>query len=186
WEIGNVAASDASDTLRIELRRGRPYNVTQVVLSACLGVTVNFATFGLGDSTFVRNSGNFAHAFIGEGGRITTAFARVMNYSARGMDINDSHAFQAGNPGTAPSGGPAPNSHGRVVFAARPNGNIDVFDTFFYGIVGSVPVRDPIIGPLRVGRDTGGNQLLFGITARGLVMVRLPPIVNLFPIRSSP
>jgi len=277
WEIGNVAASDASDTLRIELRRGRPYNVTQVVLSACLGVTVNFATFGLGDSTFVRNSGNFAHAFIGEGGRITTAFARVMNYSASGnlvqgagtftscltpagnslgigdagdndvdlgmspavdvsdfisntgihvlsiatnfngatnlvradsiyvldeglrlkgtspaptgapgMDMNYNHAFQAGNPGTAPFGGPAPNSNDRVVFAARPDGNIDVFDTFFYGIVGSVPVRDPIIGPLRVGRDTGGNQLLFGITARGLVMVRLPPIVNLFPIRSSP
>src|SRR3989454_10787287 len=93
WEIGNVAASDASDTLRIELRRGRPYNVTQVVLSACLGVTVNFATFGLGDSTFVRNSGNFAHAFIGEGGRITTAFARVMNYSASGNLVQGAGTF---------------------------------------------------------------------------------------------
>jgi len=94
------------------------------------------------------------------------------------MDMNYDHAFQAGNPGTAPFGGPAPNSNNRVVFAARPDGNIDVFDTFFYGIVGSVPVRDPIIGPLRVGKDTGGNQLLFGITARGLVMVRLQTITN--------
>src|SRR5437660_4921499 len=48
WEIGNVNSSDASDTLRVVMRRGLPYNVTQVVLSACLGVTVNFTTFGLG------------------------------------------------------------------------------------------------------------------------------------------
>src|SRR5712692_1613699 len=268
WEIGNVAASDASDTLRIELRRGRPYNFSQVTLSACKGVTVNFATFGLGDTTLVRNSGNFAHAFVGEGGRITTAFARVMNYSASGtllqgagtylacntpasqavirdsgyneidfhmspavdvshfssntgihvlsiatnfngatnlvradsiyvldeglrlkgtspaptgapgMDMNYDHAFQAGNPGTVAFGGPFPNSNNRVVFAARPDGNIDIFDTFFYGRVGGLPVRDPIIGPLRVGKDALGNQLLFGITARGLVMVRLPVITN--------
>jgi hypothetical protein len=276
WEIGNVAASGASDTLRIELRRGRPYNFSQVVLSACRGVTVDFATFGLGDSTFVRNSGNFAHTFIGEGGHVSTQFARVMNYSAAGalqqgastflncdtptgqtvitdagdndidfgmspaidvsdfisntgihvlsiatnfngatnlvradsiyvldeglrlkgtspaptgapgMDMNYDHAFQAGNPGTVAFGGPFPNSNNRVVFAARPDGNIDVFDTFFYGRVGGLPVRDPIIGPLRVGKDALGNQLLFGITARGLVMVRLQPIINPFPIRSGP
>ncbi|OLC07190.1 MAG: hypothetical protein AUH42_04115 [Gemmatimonadetes bacterium 13_1_40CM_70_11] len=275
WEIGNVNASDASDTLRIELRRGRPYNFSQVVLSACLGVTVNFATFGLGDSTFVRNSGNFAHAFIGEGGRITTQFARVMNYSAAGtlqqgastflscdtptgqtvitdagnndvdfgmspsvdvsdfisntgihvlsiatnfngatnlvradsiyvldeglrlkgtspaptgapgMDMNYNHDFAAGNPGSTAFGGTR-DSTNRVVFAARPDGNIDVFDTFFYGIIGSVPVRDPIIGPLRVGKDALGNQLLFGITARGLVMVRLTPIPNPNPAPPPP
>ncbi len=277
WEIGNVAASGTSDTLRIELRRGRPYNFSQVTLSACLGVTVDFATFGLGDSTFVRNSGNFAHSFVGEGGHISTQFARVMNYSASGslvqgagtftscltpagntlgigdagnndvdfgmspaidvsdfisntgihvlsiatnfngatnlvradsiyvldeglrlkgtspaptgapgMDMNYDHAFQAGNPGTVAFGGPFPNSNNRVVFAARPDGNIDIFDTFFYGRVGGLPVRDPIIGPLRVGKDALGNQLLFGITARGLVMVRLQPIINPFPIRSGP
>jgi hypothetical protein len=56
-----------------------------------------------------------------------------------------------------------------------------VFDTFFYGVIGSIPVRDPIIGPLRVARDALGNQLLFGITARGLVTVRLPTVVNPFP-----
>ena len=67
-------------------------------------------------------------------------------------------------------------------FAARPDGNIDVFDTFFYGVVGSIPVRDPITGPLRVAKDALGNQLLFGMTARGLVMVRLPTITNPFPI----
>src|SRR5256885_10414855 len=69
-----------SDTLRIEEIRG---NTSQVVLSACAGVTVNLITFGLGDSTYARNSGNFTHAFFGEGGNISTAFARVMAYDAR-------------------------------------------------------------------------------------------------------
>jgi hypothetical protein len=274
WEIGNVNSSNTSDTLRVVLRRGQPYNVTQVVLSACAGVTVNFATFGLGDSTFVRNSGNFTHSFIGEGGSIAAQFARVMAYSTKqpllqgagtvascltpagnaagigdvgnndvdfgmspavdvsdfisntgvrilsiatnfngttdlvradsiyfldeglrlkgtacplasdgvtctvgapGMDMNYNHAFAAGSPGTG-------NLDDRVVFAARPDGNIDVFDTFFYNFIGSVPVRDPIIGPLRVARDLGGNQLLFGITGRGLVMLKLPTITNPNPM----
>jgi hypothetical protein len=34
---------------------------------------------------------------------------------------------------------------------------------------------------LRVARDAAGNQLLFGITAKGLVMVRLSTITNPFP-----
>jgi hypothetical protein len=42
-------------------------------------------------------------------------------------------------------------------------------------------VRDPIIGPLRVAKDLLGNQYLFGITARGLVTVKLPTVVNPFP-----
>ena len=57
--------------------------MTTVVLSACAGVTIDFSTFGLGDSTFVRNSGNFTHAFMGEGGNLTAQFARVMSYNAQ-------------------------------------------------------------------------------------------------------
>ncbi len=44
----------------------------------------------------------------------------------------------------------------------------------------SIPFRDPIIGPLRVAKDAGGQQVLLGITARGLVIVRLPAITNTF------
>jgi hypothetical protein len=272
WEIGGRLGTD---TLRIELMRGLPYNQRQVVLSACAGVTIDFATFGLGDRTFVRNSGNFTHAFIGEGGNITTAFARVMAYTTKagllrappttcstspdttgsgptdtgfndvdfgmspgvdvkdfisntgsnvqsiatnfnggthlvradsvyyldeglrlkgtsctlaadqvtcatgapGMDMNYNHDFAAGSPGSTAFGGTR-DSTNRVAFAARPDANIDVFDTFFYGKIGSIPVRDAIIGPLRVARDVSGNQLLFGITERGLVMVSLPVIPN--------
>ncbi len=261
WEIGATPVGSGTDTLRIEMRRGLPYNQTKVILSACAGVNVLLNTFGLGDSTFARNSGNFTHAFIGEGG-IATQFARVFAYTAKaglihdvpvgpcstgggtsdagfddvdfgmspgvdvsdfisntgvhvssiatnfngetnvvradsiyfldeglrlkgasvapigspGMDMNYNHNDAAGQPGTPAN---------RILFSARPDANIDVFDTFYYGIIGSIPIRDPITGPLRVARDAAGNQLLFGITARGLVMVRLPPIANPFPTPGS-
>ena len=283
WEIAgdSTLTSRGNDTLRIEVRRGRPYNSTQVVLSACRGVMINMSRFGLGDSTFVRNSGDFTHAFFGEGGNVSTQFARVMSYSARGslrhgaptfltcptsaggftsdagfndedngmtpaidvsdfisntgirilsiatnkngqtnlvradsvyildeglrlkgtscplnpsgsacvqgaagMDMNYNHDFAAGNPGTTAFGF-AGDSTNRVMFVARPDGNIDVFDTFFYGKIASIPIRDPIVGPLRVAKDALGNQFLFGVTTTGLVTVQLPAIPNPFPIRAS-
>jgi hypothetical protein len=283
WEIGGQGASDATDTLRIELRRGLPYNQTQVILSACRGVTINFATFGLGDSTFARNSGNFTHGFVGEGGNADATYRRVIAYTTKallahgaggssspntflgpcftspdttasgptdqgyndedygvspavdvrdfisntgvhvssiatnfnggtnlvradsiyyldeglrlkgtspapagafGMDMNYNHDFLAGQGGTPGTYSGVRDSTNRVVFAADASGNILVFDTFFYGQlqpIGSIPVRDPIIGPLRVAKDALGNQLLFGITARGLVMVKLPAFPNTNP-----
>ncbi len=274
WEIGQGFPSSGTDTLRVVMRRGRPYNQTKLILSACAGITIDLSSFGLGDTTFARNSGNFTHGFFGEGGKVTAAFARVMSYTTKaallhdaatnlacntapggavrdsgfndvdlgmspavdvndfisntatkvasiatnfngltnlvradsiyvldeglrlkgtsctlsttgtgcvtgapGMDMNYNHAFAAGQAGTPTFGGSG-NPNNRLVFAARPDGNIDVFDTFFYGKVATVPVRDPIIGPLRVAIDASGKQLLFGITARGLVMVRLPAITN--------
>jgi hypothetical protein len=271
---GDSTLMDLSrDTLRLVERRGRPYNTSKVVLTACAGITIEMARFGLGDTTFVRNSGNFTHALVGEGGSISTAFARVVGYTTKatlshgpstarlcnthpsgavtdsgenhrdfgmtpaidvsdfisntgtkissiainfnggtnavradsiyfldeglrlkgtsvaptgafGMDMNYNHAFAAGQGGTPPFGG-AGNPNDRLLFSARPDGNIDVWDTFFYGSVGTIPVRDPIIGPFRVARDGSGNQLLFGVTARGLVVLRLPIVVNPFPIRQS-
>jgi hypothetical protein len=100
------------------------------------------------------------------------------------MDMNYNHAFAAGQAGTPTFGGSG-NPNDRLVFSARPDGNIDIFDTFFYANVGTIPVRDPIIGPLRVARDLSGNQLLFGITGRGLVTVRLPTVANPFPLRAG-
>src|SRR4029077_2140181 len=81
WEIGSQLVGATADTLRLEEIRG---NTSSVVLTACAGVTLDFENFGLGDSTFVRNSGNFAHAFMGEGGNISASFARVMSYNSHG------------------------------------------------------------------------------------------------------
>src|SRR5438309_530465 len=273
WEIGATTANLSTDTLRIEETRGQ---TSTVVLSACAGVSIKLESFGLGDSTFARNSGNFTHAFFGEGGNITTSFARVMAYDANrllqtgvfqscinathsalasgfndvdfgmspgvnvsdfisntgihvssvatnfngltnvvradsiyyldsnlrlkatsctlgvggvgcvtgspGMDMNYFHDFSPGGSCTPTCGGGA-NVNNRLLFAARPDASIDVFDTFdgshllSAGVPVTIPIRDPIIGPLRVAKDATG-QLLFGITARGLVMVRLPVLVN--------
>jgi len=270
WEIGALNSSDVSDTLRVVMRRGRPYNQTKVVLSACAGVTIDFSTFGLGDSTYTRNSGNFTHAFVGEGGNAPAQYRRVMSYTTKdallhgsptttscrtsppdslgretfdagdndedlgmspavdvsdfisntgvkvasiatnfnggtnlvradsmyvldeglrlkgaspvapgayGMDMNYFHDFLAGQGGSTGLGGTR-DSTNRVAFVADPIGNILAFDTFFYNQIGSIPVRDPIIGPLRVAKDASGNQLLFGVTARGVVMVKLPVFPN--------
>jgi hypothetical protein len=267
WEIANIPPSNLSDTLRIEeirFKPGVPGYQDKIVLSACAGVNVNLSAFGLGDTTFARNSGNFTHGFFGEGGRITAAYARVMAYTTAGQLLAGPSTFQScstGGPtgdagqndhdfgmspavnvndfiantatrvraiatnfngltnvaradseyyldqalrlkatspdsGTAtgidmnynhtfgPSGACAPTCGGtgspndRILFAARFDANIDVFDTYFGRLVSSIPIRDPIIGPLRVAKDPFGNQLLFGITARGLVTVRLAPIFN--------
>src|SRR5882672_6065245 len=273
WEIATVPPGVGVDTLRIVLDRGRGFN--KVVLSACAGVTIDIQTMGLGNRTFARNSGNFVHAFFGEGGNTAAAFARVMSYDARfplshgpatakgcptgavvrdsgendvdlgmspgihvsdfisntgvsvfgvatnfngltnavradsiyyldqdlrrkvtsaappgtspftpGMDMNYSHDFAPTGqcpPGSTYCGG-GTDKNQRLIFSANPNGNIDVFDTFFGDFLGSIPVRDPIIGPLRVARDVGGNQLLFGVTATGLLVLQLPPITNPLPV----
>src|SRR6266511_3063994 len=85
WELAgdSTLSSESRDTLRIELRRGRPYNQQRVILTACMGVTIDLATFGLGDSPYVRNSGNFTHGIIGEGVNIQTEFARVIGYTTK-------------------------------------------------------------------------------------------------------
>jgi len=267
WEIATQSNNSTTDTLRIVMSRGR--NFSKVILAACAGATVDISRMGLGNRTFTRNTGNFTHAFIGEGGNITAQFARVMSYDARdqlsqgpnvtcstgngttetgssdidfgmspgrdvsdfiantgirvvsvatnfngltnavradsiyylnqdlrrmvtsaappgtspftpGMDMNYFHDFAP--TGTCPNCGGGTDKNQRLMFSANPNGNIDVFDTFFGAFLGSIPVRDPIIGPLRVARDVGGNQLLFGVTATGLLVLQLPPITNPLPI----
>src|SRR5881396_3360417 len=81
WEIATQSFNEVTDTLRIFMSRGR--NFSKVILSACGGATIQLARMGLGDRTFTRNTGNFTHAFFGEGGNITAQFARVMSYDAR-------------------------------------------------------------------------------------------------------
>ena len=275
WELGDLGANVSGDTLRIVMLRPS-LGVRQVVLTACRGVTVDMQSFGLGDQTFVRNTGNFTHAFVGEGGNISASFARVFAYSAKdslrsvsdscnmapapvlipesgtddedfgmspgthvsdfisntgvrvvavatnfngltnlvrastdsiyyldpglrlsgtssigagtpGMDMNYNHAFDPGAgctpPPTGTCGGGSGNLGERMVFAASPDTSIVAFDTYFFNQQKSIKIRDPIIGPLRVAKDSvagqPATQLLFGITARGLVVVTLPSITNI-------
>lgn len=275
WELAQGYVNSGTDTMRIVMRRPRPYNQTKVVLSACAGVSVDFNRFALGDSTFARNSGNFTHGFFGEGGALSggLAFGRVMGYSTkgallhgapthvnscptpaippgpntglfdggdndvdlgmtpavdvvdfitntatkvkaiatnfngltnvvradsiyyldeglrlkalspdsagRGMDMNVDHNFTPGGACSPTCGGTGSISN-RILFAAGVNPTVHIWDTFYGALIDSFPVRDPIIGPFRVAKDAGGRQLLFGITARGLVTVVIPAVTNPF------
>ncbi len=262
WEHAAAVAGLAFDTLQIVAKRGL---TPDTILSGACGQLVSVTELAYLDTTFVRNSGNFTHALIGEGGvgEPVRGFARALRYRLAdivtatctatiggvtftggfqedlgvspsvdisdfisntaigikfiavnfngltnlvradsiyvldeqlrltgtigalganpGMDLNFDHAFDAksgGTPGTF-SGTLDPND--RLVFAARDNANIDVFDTWFFDRVATVPVRDPIIGPLRVARLPTGEQFLIGVSARGVITVTLPAITNLNP-----
>ena len=77
------------------------------------------------------------------------------------------------------------NKNDRLVFAARPDAFIDVFDTYWYSRVATVPIRDTIVGPVRVA-SIGGTLYLVGVTSRGLVVVQLPNFTNPLPVRKQP
>ena len=265
WEHSGVPPSPDSDTLQVIVDRGAAV-ATDTVLSAACGITVDRRAIAFADTTFVRNSGNFTRAVVGEGGIIepSLGFGRALTYDVNGgitqaacaatvagvnftgrietdigispprrsfdwigntgtavrgvavnfngltnlvradsiyvidedlklvgivqiaggnpgMDLNFDHAFGAKSAGTPTFGGTGdPND--RLLFAATNGPNIEVYDTFFYGRVATIPVRDPVIGPLRVARLGTGEQFLIGVTARGVVTIRLPAVANVFPI----
>ena len=63
----------------------------------------------------------------------------------------------------------------RLVFAASAEPVIEIFDSFCYKRVASVPIRDPIIGPIKAAlRPLTGQLVLVGATAGGVVIVTLP------------
>ncbi|HEX4633511.1 MAG TPA: hypothetical protein VH163_06760, partial [Gemmatimonadales bacterium] len=117
WEIGAQNSGSSADTLRVVENRG---NTSTVVLSACPGVTIDFGSFGLGDSTFVRNSGNFAHGFMGEGGNISAAFARVMSYDSRQPLNQGAGTFTSCNVSPAGVNGPSDAGDNDTDFGMSP------------------------------------------------------------------
>ncbi|MCH8935502.1 MAG: hypothetical protein IIB90_07240 [Gemmatimonadetes bacterium] len=282
WEHATIPPSPDADTLRVFAERGGSF---ETLLFAEEGITVDLPTLAFRDTTFVRNSGNFTHAFIGEGGGGGNLFARVLSYDGNvpirevfttlleidttivfdttavgppvvvdtiitittvatvfgpttiddgisagsevrdfisntaisirsigtnfngqtnlvradaiyvlnsslrltgivqtpsgsnfGMDLNFDHNFSADARGTAVPG----DSDNRLVFVATDNQEIVAYDTWNFGEVASIPIRDPIIGALRAARLPSGEQFLVGVTARGVVTITLPAISNSF------
>jgi hypothetical protein len=102
----------------------------------------------------------------------------ALNY---GMDLNFDHDFRASTGGTPGTFSGTGDPDDRLLFAATDDPNIVAFDTFFFGEVANIPIRDPIIGPLRVARLPSGEQFVVGVTVRGVVTVILPSVTNIFP-----
>jgi hypothetical protein len=63
----------------------------------------------------------------------------------------------------------------RLVFAASAEPVIEIFDSYCYKRVSTVPIRDPIIGPIKAAlRPSTGQLVLVGATQGGVVIVTLP------------
>ncbi len=283
FEHAQIPPSNLSDTLRVFAERS---GVSEILLYAEQGITIDLFQLAFGDTTYVRNSGNFTHSFVGEGGDVGNQFARVLSYDGNvpirevsrtlliidttivsigpptvftidttavvfgpsfiddgvsrgtqvtdfvtntampilsigtnfngltnlvrrtdsiyvvdeflrlvgtidiassnyGMDLNFDHAFAATAGGTPGAGGGAGDPDDRILFAATDNPEIVAYDTWFYGEIESIPIRDPIIGPLRMAELPSGEQFLVGVTAFGVVTVQLPPVANIFPSPSQ-
>jgi hypothetical protein len=119
------------------------------------GVGINFdgSLAGIrGDSTYVINPALRLQGVLG-----TTA-------SNAGLDFHPLN--------TGPNSFPLKT---RLAFAASAEPLIEIYDTHCYQRVGSIPIRDPIIGPLTAAfRQSTGQLVLVGATARGVVIAQLP------------
>ena len=62
----------------------------------------------------------------------------------------------------------------RLAFAASTLPEIEIYDTYTYARVGTVQIRDPIVGPIRAACRPNGTLVLVGATARGLVITNVP------------
>ena len=221
-----------------------PYKQTAGVSpnTVSVSVVVDLPLLAFRDTTFVRNSGNFQRAILGEGGSV--AGSRALTYDAsRGLnqtvavpggtaqlpvpfeDLGVSRATNVSDfiantfttvqgvamnfdgslsairgdstyilnnalrlkgilaTTTANAGidfhpaNTGPNSFplsSRLAFAASAEPVIEVYDTNCYQRVTTVPVRDPIIGPIKAAvRPLTGQLVLVGATRQGIVVVTL-------------
>ena len=242
-------AANASDTLEIVRYDGQtgdatvlvPY--TQTAGTGSFSVTVDPKGLAFRDTTFVRNSGNFARAVYGEGGPVqgtraltfdvtrgmeTTTRLRDNSIAALQFPVVDRGISQAADVGDfvanafAKVRGVAMNFDGslagiradstyllnpqlrlqgilgttqaeggldfhpantgansfplstRLVFSASAEASVDIFDSYCYQKVASVPIRDPIIGPIKAAIRPNGQIVLVGATKGGVVIVTLP------------
>jgi hypothetical protein len=211
---------------------------------AIYSTSVQLDKLGFRDTTFVRNSGNFARAIIGEGGSvlgsraiaydvtkgmrtsfqsmgktwtletpvtdlgvspardvrdfIANTFSRVL-----GVAINFDGALSAvrgdstyildpqlrlqglmqtsGGPNAgfdfhplnATSGVATADVSLRLAFSASMAPQIEVFDSYCYQKLGTIEVRDPIVGPIKASVRPNGQIVLVGASARGVVVIPL-------------
>ena len=68
----------------------------------------------------------------------------------------------------------------RFAFSASQLPQIEVYDTYCYQRVRTIPVRDPIVGPIRASFRANGDLVLVGATRTGVIVVSVPQ-----PLRSS-
>jgi hypothetical protein len=131
-------------------------------------------------SDFIANSSakvfGVAINFDGSLAAVRADSTYIMNNALRLMGVLNTTASNAGldfhpqNTGTF-----SVPLNTRLAFAASSEPLIEIYDTNCYLRVGTIPIRDPIIGPLTAAyRSSTGQLVLVGATARGVVIATLP------------
>jgi hypothetical protein len=196
-------------------------------------VVIRIDRLAFRDTTYVRNSGNFRRAVIGEGGPVLgsrgimfdalagldslTPLPVIDRGVSRSMDVSDYVAnsfarvqgvginfdgelaaikgdstyvfdrtlrlqglFQSrGSTGGLDfhplnKGLNTGQLNTRLAFVASSEPVIEIYDSWCFKRVASVPIRDPIIGPVRASQLADGSLVLVGATIRGVTLVQLP------------
>ncbi len=222
-----------ADTLEVERYASAGYGSDSVLVPVDRAIVVVVEQLGFRDTTYVRNSGNFRRAVIGEGG--PALGSRALMYDAtRGMEVNALPSVDLGVSRAADvtdyiantfsrvkgaainfdgelaairgdstylldatlrlqglfqtSGGnpgfdfhPANKGNGTSVprescysFAASTEPVIEIYENQSYSRKAIVPIRDPIIGPIKSALRPSGEIVLVGATVQGVVIVTLP------------
>lgn len=130
-----------------------PFNISNFIANNAqrvTGVATNFdgSRYAIrGDSTFIID-----HSLTLQGILSTTA-------ANSGLDFHPSST-----PGL-----------GRLLFTASADANIEVWETCHFTRIATIPIRDPVVGPIKAAvRNVNGKLILFGVTSKGVVIVTLP------------
>jgi len=63
----------------------------------------------------------------------------------------------------------------RLAFAASSEPLIEIYDTHCYQLIATIPIKAPIVGPLKAAfRNATGELVIVGATAQGVVIATLP------------
>jgi hypothetical protein len=159
-------------TLDPDFRENPNYTLTVPV--ADLGVSSSFNIFNFIANNAQRVSG-VAMNFDGSLAAIRGDSTYFINTNLTLQGLIPTTASNSGldfHPGNAGINAPLAS---RLIFTASADANLQVWDTYCYQLVATVPIRDPIIGPIKAAlRQSTGKLILFGVTARGVVIVTLP------------
>lgn len=129
-------------------------------------------------SDFIANTfarvGGVAINFDGSLAAVRADSVYIINHDLRllgllqtGTSANPGFDFARSNPGSS--------TNSCISFAASTEPSIDVFDNLHFRRIAVIPVKNPIIGPIKSAVRPSGQLILVGATAKGVVIVNVDP-----------
>jgi hypothetical protein len=177
-EGGNVLGSrammyDASLGMQVAVPFGidkKMYFFSQPMMDA--GISRYFDVSDYIANTYARVLG-VAINFDGELAAIRADSTYIIDPTLRLQGLMQTNG--GGNPGfdfhPQNAGGNSTTPFSRLSFSAATGPQIEVFDTYCYQKVGTIQVRDPIVGPIKASLRPDGRLVLVGASATGVIVV---------------